>query len=187
MALRDQHWDTIPAKLSNILIEENSSRFKARFTAEHKEKDIDFQWEGEISGNSSGHLVYSMDGVAKNSFLACRVGLCSLLPIENLAGKALHIEDISGNLHRETFPYFIAPEQPLFGNIRAISHEAVPGFKSTIRFEGDTFEIEDQRNWTDGSYKVYSRPLSLPYPIRLEKGDIVRQSITALIEPVPKV
>jgi hypothetical protein len=28
----------------------------------------------------------------------------------------------------------------------------------TFTFEGDTFEFEDQRNWTDGSFKSQSYP-----------------------------
>ena len=36
--------------------------------------------------------------------------------------------------------------------------------------EGDTFEMEDQRNWTDASYKTYVRPLALPWPYTLAGG-----------------
>ena len=44
--------------------------------------------------------------------------------------------------------------------------------------EGDVFEMEDQRNWSDGSYKTYCRPLDLPYPYPLKAGQEIRQSIT---------
>ena len=36
--------------------------------------------------------------------------------------------------------------------------------------EGDTFEMEDQRNWSDASYKTYVRPLALPWPYVLPAG-----------------
>jgi hypothetical protein len=36
----------------------------------------------------------------------------------------------------------------------------------TCRMEGDTYETEDQRNWTDASYKTYVRPLPCPGPTR---------------------
>ena len=39
-----------------------------------------------------------------------------------------------------------------------------------IRFEGDLWEMEDQRNWTDASYKTYSTPLRLPYPVEIQRG-----------------
>ena len=39
------------------------------------------------------------------------------------------------------------------------------------------FEMEDQRNWSDASYKTYSRPLSLPFPYPIAAGERVRQSV----------
>jgi hypothetical protein len=43
--------------------------------------------------------------------------------------------------------------------------------------EGDTFETEDHRNWTDASFKTYVRPLALPWPYTLKAGEPVRQSV----------
>ena len=36
--------------------------------------------------------------------------------------------------------------------------------------EGDAFEMEDQRNWADASFKTYVRPLSKPRPYVIAKG-----------------
>ena len=47
-----------------------------------------------------------------------------------------------------------------------------------VTAEGDVFEMEDQRNWTDGSFKTYVRPLALPWPYRLADGEVLRQSVT---------
>ena len=44
--------------------------------------------------------------------------------------------------------------------------------------EGDAFETEDHRNWTDASFKTYVRPLALPWPYVLPKGKPVTQSVT---------
>ena len=38
--------------------------------------------------------------------------------------------------------------------------------------------MEDQRNWTDASYKTYSTPLRLPYPVEIHEGDRVWQRVT---------
>lgn len=48
----------------------------------------------------------------------------------------------------------------------------------TLAFEGDIFETEDQRNWTDASFKTYSRPLELPFPYLVKKGELINQKIT---------
>ena len=53
----------------------------------------------------------------------------------------------------------------------------VPGLRVTCKMIGDTFEMEDQRNWTDASYKTYVRPLALPHPYSLPAGETLRQSV----------
>ena len=61
-----------------------------------------------------------------------------------------------------------------------------------MEFEGDTFETEDQRNWTDASFKTYGGALSTPLPLALAAGHTVRQKVTfvlpaagALATPAP--
>jgi hypothetical protein len=39
--------------------------------------------------------------------------------------------------------------------------------------------MEDQRNWTDGSFKTYSTPLILGYPHQARKGQTIRQRVVA--------
>ena len=46
----------------------------------------------------------------------------------------------------------------------------MPGVFATVRMEGDAFEMEDHRNWTDASFKTYVRPLALPWPYVLPAG-----------------
>jgi len=53
----------------------------------------------------------------------------------------------------------------------------------TISFAGDIFEMEDQRNWTDASFKTYSRPLELPFPYELRDAEVVEQSISLSVTP----
>jgi hypothetical protein len=86
-----------------------------------------------------------------------------------------------------TFPELIDPVQPMM-NLRAIAHEFVPGMTVECRMEGDTFEMEDHRNWTDASFKTYSRPLALPWPFTLAPGERVQQSVTLMLDgPPPSV
>ena len=74
---------------------------------------------------------------------------------------------------RREFPELIDPVQPMM-DLRALTHEPAPGLRVTCRMEGDTFEMEDQRNWTDASYKTYVRPLALPWPYTLAAGETHR-------------
>src|SRR3712207_13638 len=68
---------------------------------------------------------------------------------------------------------------------RSLTHEAAPGLRVTCRLEGDTFEMEDQRNWTDASYKTYVRPLALPWPYKLDAGTELEQAVTVTVEGRP--
>ena len=43
------------------------------------------------------------------------------------------------------------------------------------------YEMEDQRNWTDASYKTYVCSLLDPWPFRLEAGDKVAQRVTLVL------
>ena len=42
--------------------------------------------------------------------------------------------------------------------------------------------MEDHRNWMDASYKTYVRPLALPWPYTLKKGEKISQSVTLKLE-----
>ena len=37
--------------------------------------------------------------------------------------------------------------------------------------------MEDQRNWTDASFKTYSTPLELPFPVEISADEEVRQRV----------
>src|SRR6185503_13427410 len=52
------------------------------------------------------------------------------------------------------------------------------GGEVRFTFTGDLFEMEDQRNWTDDSFKTYSTPLALPWPKDAVPGQSLRQSLT---------
>ena len=42
--------------------------------------------------------------------------------------------------------------------------------------------MEDQRNWSDASYKTYVRPLELPWPYRLADGKPLTQSVALTLD-----
>jgi hypothetical protein len=44
--------------------------------------------------------------------------------------------------------------------------------------DGGVWEMEDQRNWSDASYKTYVRPLALPWPYVMPRAIADRQTVT---------
>ena len=166
--VRNQFWGTLGSEVTNVQLEDEGDHFSLHFDVACRERDIDFVWHGTIVGNAEGKVVFTFDGVAKSTFLRNRLGLC-VLHGPSSAGQKWVVEDIDGNKTPGHFPVTISPYQPA-KNIRAISHEVVPGVWADVRCEGDTFEMEDQRNWTDASFKTYCTPLELPYPVKVVKG-----------------
>jgi len=179
-AIRDQNWDTIEPRFTRYEVEEGPDGFSVRFTAECVANDVDFAWNGEIDGSADGVIRCVFDGEARRPFLRNRIGWCVLHPM-TVAGLPAETETPDGRVAGE-FPVSVMPWQP-FMDMQSISHSTRNGGRVTIRFEGDLFEMEDQRNWTDASYKTYSTPLRLQYPVQLRAGDRVRQVVT--IEGVP--
>jgi hypothetical protein len=189
MALRDEFWNTVHPQITPVLMENDSSSFRIIFKALHRERDINFLWRGELCGEKDGTLCYSMHGEALSTFKRNRIGFCVLHPLELCAGRACIIRTTEGKTKVETFPVFISPCQP-FKDIRQLSYKISSYGSVSILFEGDTFEMEDQRNWTDASFKTYSTPLSEPFPVTITQGTIIEQSVTLKIEtlkPLRKV
>lgn len=119
-------------------------------------------------------LSVTFEATADAAFDTNRTGLVVLHP-PALAGTDLTVTHPDGTREHTAFPAAISPHQPAF-EIAALSWTHA-GTQVAVEFSGDVFEMEDQRNWTDASYKTYSRPLSLPFPYRLEAGERVRQGV----------
>jgi hypothetical protein len=100
-----------------------------------------------------------------------------LHPVEPCAGRPCIVETVDGDRAESAFPARVAPHQP-FRRVRAILHEVTAGVEAEVRMEGETFETEDQCNWGDTSFKTYGTPLHLPFPVRVEAGERVEQSVT---------
>ncbi len=182
--VRDQFWGTVLPAVSKVNLVEKDGEFTLTFEALCRAREIDFLWQGTIHGNARGEIEYTFDGTARSSFLRNRIGFC-VLHSPSAAGRPWVIENVRGEKTKGHFPQFISPHQPA-KEIREISHELAPGLWAHVRMEGDTFEMEDQRNWTDASFKTYCTPLEIPYPVKIAQGTRIRQQITVRLEgPLP--
>ena len=172
-ALRDKNWDTVEPRLEIERIEQGDDSFSLNFTAHHESGPISFSWKGTIEGRG-GVLDFTFDGRVEKSFLRNRIGICVLHPIIECAGKACRVQHSDGAWEEGSLPRFISPHQP-FKDIQALSWRPSDHIQASIQFEGEVFEMEDQRNWTDASFKTYSTPLELPFPVELRAGEQIRQ------------
>lgn len=188
-AVRDRNWGTILPQIAEVWLEQDANSFQLRFECWHGDPNSTwsgncrFRWRGEVIGEADGTITYSLDGTAETTFLTNRTGFCVLHP-DSLAGEPCLVEHVDGSREEGVFPRAISPHQPFF-EIRALTHEPLPGVRVEVRMEGDTFEMEDQRNWTDASFKTYCRPLGLPYPVEVQAGASVRQRVTVRLLGTP--
>lgn len=183
-AVRERDWNTVLPQVSNLQVEQGEGSFRLAFDVACTQGEIDFRWRGTVTGDAAGTLVYRMEGEALTTFHTARIGFCVLHPDRECAGKPCLVEHTDGTREHGAFPDAISPHQPFF-DIRALSHEVGPGVTAEVRMEGDTWEMEDQRNWTDSSYKTYSRPLALPWPYEVAAGTRIEQSVTLTLSGLP--
>ena len=177
-AVRDRDWTTVPPVLKALSIQRpNSESFQIRLAVECRQDEISYDWQGLIAGDANGEIRFEFEGKAQGDFLRNRIGLCVLFPIAECAGKPCVVEHSDGTLERSEFPKFISPFQP-FQDIRVIRQRVIEGATLEVHFAGEIFEMEDQRNWTDASFKIYGTPLARQFPVPVKKGETVRQVVT---------
>lgn len=174
--VRDENWGTYVPKISALKIDERKDGFSISFHAVCSRPGQEIAYDAAIEGDADGNLEFTGTAVPKTDFLTARTGFVVLHPLKGVAGEPAVAEHVDGNVVDSKFPPLINPIQP-FLNLRALTHEVLPGLKATVRMEGDTFETEDHRNWTDASFKTYVRPLALPWPYTLKAGEPVKQAI----------
>ncbi len=182
--VRDQYWGTFNAEIDNMEIEESAEGFTVTYDAECKDEIQAFRYATKITGTPDGTLRFEGAGSPITNFLTNRTGFVVLHPVAGVSGYPAEVEHVDGRTVEAGFPELIDPKQPIM-DIRAITHEVCPGLKVTCTMEGDTFEMEDQRNWTDASYKTYVRPIGLRFPYTLMSGEGIEQSVTVSFSGAP--
>jgi D-apionolactonase len=179
-AVRDQNWNTVPPEIVVGQVTSSDEHFYLQFQVKCSSAGIAFSWNGTIEGRA-GTLSFAFTGQAESTFKKNRIGLCLLHPIQGCAGQPCRVRETGQSWIESEFPLFISPHQP-FKNLGAISWKPAPNLEATVTFAGDVFETEDQRNWTDASFKTYSTPLDKPFPVEIAAGTPVHQQITVELD-----
>jgi len=161
--------------IDGLKIEERADGFSVAYRAVCADAKRRLVYRAQISGRRDGSLAFEVVATPETDVVTNRTGFIVLHPA-GLAGQAVKVAHVDGREETAHFPEHISPSQPIF-NIRALSHEISPGVFATCRMEGDAFEMEDQRNWGDASYKTYVRPLALPWGYTLAKGSRHEQAV----------
>ena len=175
-AVRDRNWKTLKPEVLREYGSGNDEHYVLTRSCEYRENDIHFLADYTITSGNDNRIIFSMEGVAESTFLKNRIGICVLHPLKGYKGRDCIVVTPEGKQVSCRFPEDVSPHQPM-KNIRSLRW-TIPGNATvTLHFEGDVFEMEDQRNWTDASFKIYSTPLEKPYPEEIKKGDTISQRV----------
>ncbi len=169
-AVRHEDWSTPQAEITITSHTQDEKSCELSWTQHYPH--LGYTWKGSFKGCRDGSCMISGEGLGKRTFLTRRTGLCLLHPSEQrgLTVKVIHPE---GEPTEGSMPHLIAPHQPFF-DITGLEVDTIGQFD----FEGEIFETEDQRNWSDASFKTYCRPHTWPSPYQLEAGVTTSQKIT---------
>lgn len=184
-AVRDRTWATLPGDAQVTLHDEDALEWTARYRI----------GTGTLLVRASlqlhpDSLACTMSATAEQRVEYNRIGWCLLLPLSFADAPAAFVDPL-GATHPTRLPRLVAPQplgpagpEPAIGPFRQFSFQGVrAGYR--IAASGELFELEDQRNWTDASFKIYSTPLATPRPLTLEAGATLRQEVRLTREPVP--
>lgn len=180
-AVRDRDWRTARVTFSNELIDQHTDSFRVSYHWQTDDLGIQMAGRVAITGASDGTISFDFQGMALNGFLKNRVGICVLHPLEGVTGQSCQVDTPGGERVESHFPDYISPRQPLL-NIQRLHWQLASGHRLQLQFAGEVFEMEDQRNWTDASFKTYSTPLALPFPATMQPGDAVQQRVVFSLE-----
>ena len=176
-AVRDENWGTVPCKIKDEKITKTDDGFIISYTGHYVQNDINYEADFVIEGKSANSIIFSMKGRANTNFKINRIGICIHHPINECREKKVIITKPDGIFYRSEFPNLISPEL-IFKQIKKMQWETEGNLAVHLLFDGAVFETEDQRNWSDSSYKTYAPPLTLPNTTEVTAGDTILQTFT---------
>jgi D-apionolactonase len=181
--VRDPAWGTVPGEVRDVAVDSDASAFAIGLTSRHRGEGIDVEWQGAIAGAATGELTFAMDAIARADSAYARIGLVALHAAPVTAGRPYRTRG-GGGQRAGRLPALVGPQLmdgntvlPLFTAFTALDLDLEAGPTLRMQFDGDMFEMEDQRNWSDGSFKTYSTPVGLPIPHRIRAGESLRQRV----------
>jgi hypothetical protein len=190
VAVRDIAWRTVLPQDVWANVEEHDHELIIRCGAHHEHGPVIFDWEGSIAVTETS-ITYEMDGVAGGTFDYARVGLCLHHPMES-AGRPYHGTSQDGSI-AGTFPDTIAAQihvgeidLPVFPPVTALTVMQSDEVAVDFTWNGERFEMEDHRNWSDASFKSYPKPADLGYAFHATAGERLQEKMTVAVRSVSK-
>ena len=154
--VRDRDWGTLKPEIHSLHVQQSDDLIEIYYGAECTSPDGERLAYGATIAVFGDRLIFSVEAQALTAVTLNRLGFCVLHPA-GLAGLPLRVEHGDGSVEESVFPERIDPWQP-FTDIAGLIHRQ-GDVAISCRLDGDTFEMEDQRNWSDAG-RTRSAPRS---------------------------
>lgn len=172
VSVRDRWWGTVMADVRSVRVTQSGTGLRVRCQAVHGGAEVGLDGEVTIELDASGRLDLAFRSVATRSFLRNRIGIVALVPMD-VAGRPVTYRSDAG-ARPATFPRWIDPNV-VATELTGLEWSVDDGLSANLDLSGERWEIEDQRNWTDPSFKVYPTPLRRPFPAEVTAGAVIEQ------------
>jgi len=182
--LRDRNWATYTPEIGHFQVQEGEGGFVVTYTGTCRDAAQELRYAARIEGRADGTVDFTVTATPETDWTTNRTGFVVLHGVDGIAGQPVTVVHTDGTVSDTVFPDLISPGQPFF-DIRSMTHAVEPGLKVTCTMEGDAYECEDQRNWTDASYKTYIGPLSKPRPYVMPQGAAEEQRVSLAVDGAP--
>lgn len=176
--VRDENWGTYHQDITHramVVQQDQRLLLKLQSVCYSRQGDNWLTMEAIIHVDPQG-IDFTVHATPEKDFVTARCGFSVLYPLQGVTGSPVRVIHTDGGDESACFPVLIAPWQP-FKDIASLVYDSPAGIRVATHYQGDIFEMEDQRAWSDGSYKVYSRPLEKPWPYTLKAGNTFTQQI----------
>jgi hypothetical protein len=179
--IRDQSWGTVPMRAELTALDRAGPSFRVLSRLSWGSE----RWATgtlEVTGSASELFACATITFHRRVCLQ-RAGLNLHHPLASTVGRRYHW--VNGRSSGSgTFPAVIHPQLrdqarylPMIGPFGRLTIGTSPDALLTMDFTGAQFETEDQRNWTDASFKTYGPPVDRQEPRWHEAGSAVQQTV----------
>jgi D-apionolactonase len=168
--VRDADWQTItPASLRASRGDDGAP---LGWVARYEAPDLDVEVSVEIKIDRSLVVMTSSVGFGRRT-VAQRIGTSILFPLTTVGVRYEARGGRGGGAG--AFPRHIS-DGLLEVELDELDWVVAPGLEATLSMRGQRWDIEDQRNWSDASFKGFSPPLS-PGPTTFDAGSTLQTRV----------
>jgi len=180
-SVREGDFATEMPKFSEMRVEPALDHFAIHLAATCTGKTISYNWTGDITGSADGIITYHAGGFAPAAGTSRRLGLCVLYGAGALAGHDFETIGEDNKAAPGKFPELVSPTL-VASRFHTLAY-TVDGLHVSCGVAESLFDMEDQRNYGDSSFKAYN-PLPYAYP-NIEAGKTLSQTLSLRVDAAP--